>query len=36
VQYDTFEHLVERGVIRQPRWGRDEPRAFAGGFVPDP
>lgn len=36
VQYDTFEHLVERGVIRQPRWGRDEPRAFAGSFVPDP
>ena len=36
VQYDTFEHLVERGVIRQPRWGREEPRAFAGGFVPDP
>ena len=36
VQYDTFEHLVDRGVIRQPRWGREEPRAFAGGFVPDP
>jgi hypothetical protein len=36
VQYDTYEHLVERGVIRQPRWSREEPRAFAGGFVPDP
>ena len=36
VQYDTWEHLVDRGVIRQPRWGREEPRAFAGGFVPDP
>ena len=36
VQYDTFEHLVDRGVIRQPRWGREAPRAFAGGFVPDP
>lgn len=35
VQYDTFEHLVERGVIRRPRWGHEEPRAFAG-FVPDP
>ncbi|MCC6561307.1 MAG: hypothetical protein IT478_08120 [Xanthomonadales bacterium] len=35
VQYDTFEHLVERGVIRRPRWHHDEPRAFAG-FVPDP
>jgi hypothetical protein len=36
VQYDTFEHLVNRGVIRALRWGREEPRAFAGGFVPDP
>lgn len=36
VQYDTFEHLVDRGVIRMPRYGREEPRAFAGGFVPDP
>jgi hypothetical protein len=36
LQYDTFEHLVERGVIRLPRYGRPEPRAFAGGFVPDP
>lgn len=36
VQYDTFEHLVNRGVIRPQRWGREEPRAFAGGFVPDP
>jgi hypothetical protein len=35
LQYDTFEHLVERGVIRQPRWPREQPRAFAG-FVPDP
>lgn len=35
VQYDTFEHLVERGVIRRPRWEPEEPRAFAG-FVPDP
>jgi hypothetical protein len=42
VQYDTFEHLVERGVI--PRRSRlyereryqQEPRAFAGYFVPDP
>lgn len=36
MQYDTYEHLVDRGVIRQPRWGREEPRAFAGAFVPDP
>ena len=36
LQYDTFEHLVDRGVIRQPRhWPREAPRAFAG-FVPDP
>ena len=37
LQYDTFDHLVERGVI--PQRGRlhdREPRAFAGGFVPDP
>ena len=36
LQYDTYAHLVERGVI--PRRGRiyeREPRAFAG-FVPDP
>lgn len=36
LQYDTFEHLVDRGVIRRPRWDREQPRAFAGGFVPDP
>jgi len=36
LQYDTYEHLVDRGVIRQPRqWPREQPRAFAG-FVPDP
>ncbi len=37
VQYDTFEHLVERGVIpRRSRLYEREPRAFAGYFVPDP
>ena len=36
LQYDTWQHLVDRGVIRQPRWGREEPSAFAGRFVPDP
>lgn len=37
VQYDTFAHLVERGVIpRRSRLYEREPRAFAGGFVPDP
>jgi hypothetical protein len=37
VQYDTFEHLVERGVIpRRSRHYDREPRAFAGHFVPDP
>lgn len=36
LQYDTYQHLVDRGVIRQPRhWPREQPRAFAG-FVPDP
>lgn len=36
VQYDTFEHLVDRGVIRPYRHRDREPRAFALGFVPDP
>ena len=37
VQYDTFEHLVERGVIpRRSRIYDREPRAFAGPLVPDP
>jgi hypothetical protein len=37
VQYDTFEHLVERGVIpRRSHLYEREPRAFAGYFVPDP
>lgn len=37
LQYDTFEHLVERGVIpRRSRIYEREPRAFAGYFVPDP
>lgn len=37
VQYDTFEHLVERGVIpRRSRLYEREPRAFANAFVPDP
>jgi hypothetical protein len=37
VQYDTFDHLVERGVIpRRSRLYDREPRAFAGHFVPDP
>lgn len=37
VQYDTFDHLVERGVIpRRSHLYDREPRAFAGHFVPDP
>ena len=37
VQYDTFAHLVERGVIpRRSRIYQREPHAFAGHFVPDP
>lgn len=37
LQYDTYAHLVERGVIpRRSRIYEREPRAFAGHFVPDP
>ncbi len=37
LQYDTARHLAERGVIPRPRnYPRQAPRAFAGGFVPDP
>lgn len=37
LQYDTARHLAERGVIPSPRsQRRHPPRAFAGGFVPDP
>lgn len=36
LQYDTYWHLVERGVIPRHRRNDREPRAFADGFVPDP
>ncbi|PJA41275.1 MAG: hypothetical protein CO182_06965, partial [Lysobacterales bacterium CG_4_9_14_3_um_filter_62_6] len=36
LQYDTYRHLVERGVIPRQRHYPQQPRAFAGGFVADP
>lgn len=38
LRYDRHEALVARGVIRFERqpWLAREPRAFPGGFVPDP
>lgn len=38
LRYDRFDALVARGVIRAERqpWLAREPRAFPGGFVPDP
>ncbi|MGL6291634.1 MAG: hypothetical protein ACRC2H_13165, partial [Silanimonas sp.] len=38
LRYDRREALVARGVIRAERqpWLAREPRAFPGGFVPDP
>ncbi|PIV36043.1 MAG: hypothetical protein COS34_02030 [Lysobacterales bacterium CG02_land_8_20_14_3_00_62_12] len=36
LQYDTYRHLVERGVIPRQRHYHRQPRAFAGGFVADP
>ena len=38
LRYDRHEALVARGVIRVERqpWLAREPRAFPGGFVPDP
>ncbi|MFZ6768028.1 hypothetical protein ACO0LM_13285 [Undibacterium sp. Di26W] len=34
IQYDTYAHLVARGII--PRIRHDQPNPFPGGFVPDP
>ena len=38
LRYARWETLVARGVVRhpEPRWLAREPRAFPGGFVPDP
>lgn len=38
IRYDDERALVEQGIIpsRYDRYGRGEPRAFPGGFVPDP
>lgn len=38
IRYDAYEALVERGIIRAPRWRRPgrEPDPFPIGFVPDP
>lgn len=38
LRYDALDSLVSMGVLPQPYryWGRDEPRAFPGAFVPDP
>lgn len=34
IRYDTYAHLVARGII--PRTRHDQPNPFPGGFVPDP
>ncbi|HJR74395.1 MAG TPA: hypothetical protein VJ806_12225 [Luteimonas sp.] len=38
LRYDALDSLVAMGVLPPPYryWGRDEPRAFPGAFVPDP
>lgn len=37
LRYDAHDALVARGVIPRPRpLAHDRPRAFPGGFVPDP
>lgn len=38
LRYDALDSLVAMGVLPPPSryWGRDEPRAFPGAFVPDP
>jgi hypothetical protein len=36
IRYDAYEALVERGIVRAPRWRRGrEPDPFPMGFVPD-
>ncbi len=36
IQYDTYAHLVARGVIPRSDYRLPVPRAFPGSFVPDP
>ncbi|HEY4555759.1 MAG TPA: hypothetical protein VIG68_04915, partial [Lysobacter sp.] len=37
VRYDDERALAARGIVPHGgRYGRHEPRAFPGGFVPDP
>ncbi len=36
IYYDTYEHLVARGIIPGTRYRHVEPRAFPGGSAPDP
>jgi hypothetical protein len=36
IRYDRRENLVAMGVIRETRHAWRQPRAFPGGFVPDP
>ena len=36
IRYDAYEALVDRGILRAPRWQRGrEPDPFPMGFVPD-
>lgn len=36
IQYDTYAHLVARGIIPRSRGGNRDANPFPGGFVPDP
>ncbi|MGZ3239806.1 MAG: hypothetical protein ACXWIN_12135 [Burkholderiaceae bacterium] len=36
IQYDTYAHLVARGVIPRSDYRMPAPQPFPGGFVPDP
>lgn len=36
LRYDTPAALAARGILPAARWSRHRPRAFPGGFVPDP
>jgi hypothetical protein len=38
LRYDDIDRLAELGIVPRhwPRYGFDRPRAFPGGFVPDP
>ncbi|MFX6803885.1 hypothetical protein ABTH20_20725, partial [Acinetobacter baumannii] len=36
IQYDTYAHLVARGIIPREHHPEITPNPFPGGFVPDP